>query len=110
MMGALLAPIALGIVAALVVPELVATSSDSIETPDAAIEASRRAWRSISEKTGAPAFKPTSTARFEPYSAFLENGKWIVRGSISPTYRGEVLVTRVRQSDGAVSVAGEVIK
>jgi hypothetical protein len=110
MMGVLLAPIALGIVAALVMPELLAARSDSIDSPDAAIEASRQAWRSISEKTGAPAFKPASTSRFEPYSALLENGEWVVRGTIPPAYHGEVLVTRVRQSDGAVSVVGDVIK
>ena len=110
MVGVFLAPFALGIIAALVLPALVAPGKNSVDSPDAAIAASRQAWRSISEKTSQSSFSPASTARFEPYSATLEDGAWVVRGTAAAGYRGEILVTRVRQGDGTVEVRSEAIK
>ena len=105
-----LAPFALGIIAALVLPAFVTPGKNSVDSPDAAIAASRQAWRSVSEKTSQSPFNPASTARFEPYSATLEDGAWVVRGTVAAGYQGEILVTRVRQADGSVELTSELIK
>jgi hypothetical protein len=110
MVGTFLGPLALGFMAALVLPAVLAPGKNSVDSPDAAIAASRQAWRSISEKTSKSPFNPASTTRFEPYSATLEDGVWVVHGTVAAGYRGEILITRVRQSDGAVELTSELIK
>jgi hypothetical protein len=93
-----------------VLPIIFACSSSSedktaVTTPEAAVEKAKQAWASIHEKASwQSAYSKESTVKFEPYAATLEDGVWVVRGTIPPGYQGEVLETTVRQSDGDVSV------
>jgi hypothetical protein len=75
-----------------------------VTSPEAAVQSAQRAWRSIYEKTRAPVYSPAATEQFVPYTAVSANGVWTVRGTIPNHYRGEFLVTTVRQSDGGASV------
>ena len=70
-----------------------------ITTPEAAIAVAKAAWPTIYEKTHYPAYSGKETARFEPYTATLVDGVWIVKGTIPAGYRGPTLVTKVRVSD-----------
>jgi hypothetical protein len=80
-------------------------ASDSVKTPEAAIAAAKQAWGSIHDKASrSDIYSKESTRKFEPYTAVLKNGVWIVTGSIPPGYKGTVLETHVRESDGSVSV------
>jgi hypothetical protein len=80
-------------------------ASESVETPEAAIAAARQAWESIHDKASwNHIYSKASTRKFEPYTAVLQNGVWIVRGTNPPGYKGRVLETSVRKSDGSVSV------
>jgi hypothetical protein len=117
MAAVVLGPIALGLIAAVLVPwfsgghePAKVAGSGSVDSPAAAIAVSRQAWLSIYQKTGHGAFKRENTAQFEPYSATLEDGVWIVRGTVAATYRGEVLVTRVRRGDGSTAATAEIVK
>jgi len=69
-----------------------------------AIRSAKQAWQSIYEKKRSPEYSNESRARFEPYTATLEEGVWHIQGTVPPGYSGETLETTVRQSDGAVSV------
>jgi hypothetical protein len=86
-----------------------ASENDAVTTPNEAISRARSAWKSISEKTTWRAvYSKEQTTKFEPYTATLKDGTWVVRGTVPPGYHGELLETRVRQTDGQVSV--EVIE
>lgn len=95
-------------VAAVVALALLACSASSTEpvtTAEGAISGAKKAWRSIHEK--APwntVYSEERTSQFEPYTATYEGGVWVVRGTIPAGYHGEVLETKVRESDGSVSV------
>jgi hypothetical protein len=80
-------------------PIVFACSSASNDTPvtsaDVAILSARHAWQSVYEKSRSPVYSKESAAKFEPYTATLENGVWHVRGNIPAGYQGEVLETTV---------------
>lgn len=80
------------------------SSPTSVNDPKAAIEAARQSWLQIYEKTHVAAYGAESTKKFEPYTAELKDGCWIVRGTVAHGYQGETLKTTVRHSDGSVSV------
>lgn len=82
-----------------------------VTTAEAAITKAKEAWASIHDKASwQSAYSKESAAKLEPYTATLEDGVWLVRGTIPPGYKGEVLETTVRQSDGAVSVTVVQVK
>ena len=82
-----------------------------VTTPKAAVSKAREAWASIHEKGSLQsAYSRENTAKLEPYTATLKDGMWLVCGTIPPGYKGEVLETTVRQSDGNVSVTVIQIK
>ena len=78
--------------------------SSPIGTAAEAIEAARSAWAEVFEKTHVSGFSKEDWARFEPYSATLENGLWILTGTVPANCPGQAYLTTVRASDGAVSV------
>lgn len=81
------------------------SSSSAVSTPEAAVEAAKQAWESINEKTNSYSIlSRESTERFEPCTAALKDGVWLVQGTIPPGYHGEILQSTVCQSDGSVSV------
>ena len=98
----------------LALPLLSSCSPASSESPvvdaDSAIYAAKNSWPRIYDKTRSSAFSEESTQKFEPYTAELKDGVWIVRGTVPAGYRGEVLETTIRQSDGTVSVKAVQIK
>lgn len=69
-----------------------------------AIEAAKRAWAEVSVKTRASDFSKENWAKFEPYSATLENGIWNLTGTVSANYLGNRYLITVRASDGTVDV------
>jgi hypothetical protein len=84
-------------------------SDGPVKTAEEAVARAKTAWASVGEKASWHAvYSKESTAKFEPYTATLENGVWVVRGTVPSGYQGEMLETRVRQSDGEASV--EVVK
>ena len=80
--------------------------STPVTSPEAAITAARMSWKSIDEKHNfwSPVYNEKETAKFEPYTATLIQGEWIVKGTIPANFRGETLETTVRERDGLVSV------
>jgi hypothetical protein len=76
-------------------------ASEPVTTEAEPIAQARGAWKSTYEK--APSLtivSPEETSKFEPYTATLEDGVWIVRGTIPPGFHGDMLVTRIRVADG----------
>lgn len=98
----------------LALPLLSSCSPASKESPvvdaDSAVAAAKKSWPRIYDKTRNSTFSKESTEKFEPYIAQLEDGVWIVRGTVPADYRGEVLETTIRQNDGTVSVKAVQIK
>jgi hypothetical protein len=82
------------------------TLSTPVTSPAAAITAARLSWKSIDEKHNfkTPVYNEKEIAKFEPYTATLVQGEWIVKGTIPPNFRGDTLETTVRERDGLVSV------
>lgn len=82
------------------------TLTTPLTTPKEAIKAARLSWRSIDEKHNfkSPVYSEKEIAKFEPYTATLVQGAWIVKGTIPANYRGDTLETTVRERDGDVSV------
>lgn len=96
-----------------VLPLLACSSASDgpVTTPEVAVHRAKESWTSIYEKASWKAdYGEGSTAIFEPYTATLENGIWIVRGTVPSGYKAKILVTEVRQSDGTVSVTSEQIE
>ena len=82
-----------------------AASDGPVNTAEGAVARAKIAWASVSEKASwHGAYSKENTAKFEPYTATLENGMWVVRGSVPSGYRGEMPEARVRRNDGQVSV------
>jgi hypothetical protein len=82
-----------------------------VTTSEAAIQKAKEAWVSIYDKASwQTAYRSESTAKFEPYTATLQDGVWLVRGTIPPNYQGDVLETTVQQSDGSASVTVVQVK
>lgn len=87
------------------------SGSNSIGTAEEAVSKAKLAWKQIYEKASwHKVYSPESTAKFEPYTATLVNGVWIVKGTIPAGYEGEVIESTVRQSDGSVAVDVVVVK
>jgi hypothetical protein len=82
------------------------TLSTPVTSPEAAITAARLSWKSIDEKHNfrLTVYNEKEIAKFEPYTATLVQGEWIVKGTIPANFRGETLETTVRERDGVVSV------
>lgn len=69
-----------------------------------AIEAAKSAWAEVFDKTQVSDFSKEDWARFAPYSATLENGVWILTGTLPTNYSGQTYLTTVRAADGVVDV------
>lgn len=80
--------------------------STPVTSPAAAITAARLSWKSIDEKHNFKTlvYNEKEIAKFEPYTATLVPGEWIVKGTIPLNFRGDTLETTVRERDGLVSV------
>jgi hypothetical protein len=88
---------------------LVACSSSAndgpVNTAEEAVARAKTAWASIGQNASwNTEYSKENTSKFEPYTATLETGVWVVRGTVPSGYRGQMLETRIRQSDGQVSV------
>ena len=77
--------------------------SAPITTPEAAIAVAKSGWVGTYDKTHYELYSKKETARFEPYTATLNDGIWTVKGTIPPGYHGYTLVTSVRAADGSAS-------
>jgi hypothetical protein len=83
----------------------VSNGTVSITTAAGAVASARTAWQAAYGKTpGNAEFSRESTARFEPYTATLKDGLWVVRGSVPSGFHGNVVESRVCASDGSVAV------
>jgi hypothetical protein len=78
-----------------------------VTTAADAITRARQGWRNTYEKANwHKIVSPEETSRFEPYVATYLDGYWIVMGTFPPGYEGEILVTKIRASDGATWLTG----
>jgi hypothetical protein len=78
--------------------------STIVSTPKQAIDLARSAWASIYSKTNRKIFSPEAAKLREPYDAKLVDGIWVVQGTIPAGFNGEVLITKITQKTGEVSV------
>jgi hypothetical protein len=66
-----------------------AASDGPVNTAEEAVARAKTAWASVSEKASwHVAYSKENTTKFEPYRATLENGVWVVRGTVPSGYRG----------------------
>jgi hypothetical protein len=90
-------------------PQIACTSVEgpgASRAAEAAIASARAAWTSIHEKTSSSdVYSPANMAKFEPYTATLNDGVWQVRGTVPPGYLGFVPITSVCKNDEGVSTA-----
>ena len=76
-----------------------------VKSRNDAIAAARIGWASVQVKASRrEIYSKETRAKFEPYTAELQDGVWTVKGTIPSDYKGTVLVTQVRASDGSVSI------
>jgi hypothetical protein len=71
---------------------------------EAAVAHAKAAWAAIYDKTRDETSAAHYLARFEPYSATLQNGVWHVQGTIPPDFHGYAPVMSVcRNDEGAAA-------
>jgi hypothetical protein len=69
-----------------------------------ALAKANAAWADVFAQRAEEAFSPRNIRRFAPYTATLENGVWIVRGTMPADPHGPVPSARVRAADGVTTV------
>jgi hypothetical protein len=91
---------------------LKSSHATQVDTADAAIHIARQSWESLNEKMNYRdhVYSKQETTKFEPYTAFLGNGIWTVRGTVPPGFKGQMIETTVRQKDGSVSITVVEVK
>jgi hypothetical protein len=81
--------------------------SQPVVHEEMALAMAHKAWAAVFSKTASETYSADSVRRFEPYSATLDNGVWIVRGHVPDGFHGVVPEARIVQADGVVSVGAE---
>jgi hypothetical protein len=69
-----------------------------------ALAKANAAWANVYTKRANETFSPQNIRSFSPYTARLENGVWIVRGTRAADRRGQMPSARVRADDGVTTV------
>ena len=72
-----------------------------------ALAMAHKAWASVFSKTASETYSADNVRRFEPYTATLDDGVWIVRGHVTDGVHGVAPDAHITQADGIVSVGGE---
>ena len=65
------------------------------------------AWAALYAERADVVFSPQNVQRFAPYTATLEDGTWVVRGTPPPDSRDPMPAARIRAEDGATTVQRE---
>jgi|SRR4051812_44404830 hypothetical protein len=69
-----------------------------------ALAKAQAAWANAFARRADETFLPENIHRFAPYLATLENGVWIVHGTVPADFRGRVPEARIRADDGTTTV------
>jgi hypothetical protein len=69
-----------------------------------ALAKANAAWAALYTKRGEETFSPRNIQRFAPYTATLENGVWVVRGTLPSGLHEPMPSARVRAVDGVTTV------
>ena len=78
--------------------------AEHVTHEERALAKAHAAWASVFVERADETFSPANIQRFSPYTATLESGVWIVRGTVPADYQGSVPEARIRASDGETRV------
>jgi hypothetical protein len=80
------------------------TPAEHVVHEERALAKAHAAWAALYAERADEVFSPQNIQRFAPYTATLENGTWIVRGTPPTESRGAMPAARIRADDGATTV------
>ena len=69
-----------------------------------ALAKANAAWADVYTGRAEDAYSPKNIRRFSPYTATLEDGVWVVRGTAAADVHGLMPSARVRADDGVTTV------
>jgi hypothetical protein len=81
-----------------------ATPPERVDHEERALAKANAAWSNAFTHRADEAFSPGNVRRFSPYTATLEDGVWIVRGTAREDRHGRMPAARVRAADGDTTV------
>jgi hypothetical protein len=79
-------------------------ASERVIHEERALAKANAAWAALYTRRGEEMFSPQNIRRFAPYTATLENGVWIVRGTVTSGLQEPTPTARVRAHDGVTTV------
>jgi hypothetical protein len=78
--------------------------AEHVTHEERALAKAHAAWASLFVQRADETFSPGNIQRFAPYQATLEDGVWIVRGTIPADFHGSMPEARIRADDGETRV------
>jgi hypothetical protein len=78
--------------------------AEHVTHEERALAKAHASWAALFVQRADETFSPGNIQRFSPYSATLENGTWVVRGTVPSEFHGSVPEARVRAADGVTTV------
>jgi len=78
--------------------------AERVTHEERALAKANAAWAGLYSQRADDTFSPPHIRRFAPYTAVLENGVWIVRGTAPAEFHGSMPGARVRESDGVTTI------
>lgn len=81
-----------------------APAPEPVVHEERALAKANAAWADLHTRRADEAYSPANIQRFAPYTATLENGVWVVRGTARAGVHGRMPGARVRADDGVTTV------
>jgi hypothetical protein len=78
--------------------------AERVTHEERALAKAHSSWATLFVQRADETFSPVNIQRFAPYSATLEDGTWIVRGTVPANFHGTVPEARIRADDGVTTV------
>jgi hypothetical protein len=78
--------------------------AERVTHEERALAKAHASWAALFVQRADETFSPGNIQRFAPYSATLENGTWIVRGTVPADFHGRMPEARIRAGDGVTTV------
>jgi hypothetical protein len=78
--------------------------AERVTHEERALAKAHASWAALFAQRADETFSPGNIRRFAPYTATLENGVWIVRGTVPADVHGTMPAARVRADDGVTTV------
>jgi hypothetical protein len=77
---------------------------EQVTHEERALAKAHASWAALFAARADETFSTANIKRFAPYTATLENGVWVVRGTVPAGYHGRTPEARIRAADGVTTI------